>query len=189
MHERQDIAFASVITYTMALSEHEILQLLMKSRDRIAAAAWMVMRDAQVAEDIFQNVAIKAMRKEVSFDAGGAVLSWAFITARREAIDWLRKNRHESPVMDVAILELIERLAESQREDPRTEVLRWCLQALPHNSAELLRLRYFDGLACSAVAERLGTKLDAIYKRLSRLHQVLKECVETRLAEVETAES
>ena len=47
----------------------------MKSRDRIAAAAWVVVRDAQTAEDVFQNVALKAITKEVSFDAEGAVLS------------------------------------------------------------------------------------------------------------------
>jgi len=31
------------------------------------------------------------------------------------------------------------------------------------------------------VAEQLGVRLDAIYKRLSRLHQALKKCIETKL--------
>lgn len=169
----------------MALSEQDILRVLMKSRDRVAAAAWVVVRDAQAAEDIFQNVAIKAMTKEVSFDADWAVLSWAFITARREAIDWLRRHRNESPALGLEIIEIIERewVTESQHEESRTEALRACLQELPTKSADLLRLRYFDGLACAAVAERVGTGLDAIYKRLSRLHQALKDCVETRLAD------
>jgi len=47
----------------------------MKTRDRIAAAAWVVVRDAHAAEDIFQNVALKALTKKVSFEAEGAVLS------------------------------------------------------------------------------------------------------------------
>jgi len=171
-------------TCDMALSEQHILRVLMKSRDRIAAAAWVVVRDAQAAEDIFQNVAIKAMTKEVSFDVDGAVLSWAFITARREAIDWLRRYRKESLALDIETIEVIERewLNESQQEDTRAEALRACLQELPPKSADLLRLRYFEGLACVVVAERMGSGLDAVYKRLSRLHQTLKECVETRLA-------
>ena len=67
----------------MALSEQEILKFLMQSRERIAAAVWVVVRDAHVAEDIFQNTVLKAVTKEVSFDADAALLSWAFIAARR----------------------------------------------------------------------------------------------------------
>ena len=74
---------------------------------RIAAAAWVVVRDAHAAEDIFQNVALKALTKEVSFEAEGAVLSWAFITARREGIDWLRRHRKESTGLDPEILDLL----------------------------------------------------------------------------------
>lgn len=172
-------------TSDMALSEQDILRVLMKSRDRIAAAAWVVVRDAQAAEDIFQNVAIKAMTKEVSFDAEGAVLSWAFITARREGIDWVRRYRNETPVLDAEILTLLERdwLTASQYEDSRTEALRSCLRELPQKSGEILQLRYFEGLTCGTISERLDVGLNAIYKRLSRLHQALKECVETRLAD------
>ena len=35
--------------------------------------------------------------------------------------------------------------------------------------------------SCEEVAASLGTKLDAVYKRLSRLHQGLKGCIETKL--------
>jgi len=173
------------LSSSMALSEQAILQTLMTARDRIAAAVWLVVRDAQVAEDIFQNVAIKAMTKEVSFEADGAVLSWAMITARREGIDWLRRHRNEVPALDVEIMERVEQdwLTDSHLEDGRSEALRHCLQELPQKSQELLRLRYFEGLACGRVAEHLETGLDAIYKRLSRLHQSLKDCVETRLAD------
>lgn len=172
-------------TSVMALSEQHILRILMKSRDRIAAAAWVVVRDAQAAEDIFQNVAIKAMTKEVSFDAEGAVHSWAFITARREGIDWVRRHRGELPFLDAEVLTLLERdwLTESQHEDSRAEALRSCLGELPQKSGKLLQLRYFEGLTCGAISERLDVGLNAIYKRLSRLHQALKECVETRLAD------
>jgi len=56
--------FVSVNRYTfkMTISEQDILRTLMKSRDRIAAAAWVVVRDAHAAEDIFQNVALKTLR-------------------------------------------------------------------------------------------------------------------------------
>ena len=70
----------------MALTEAIVLQTLMKWRTRVSAAAWLVVQDAHAAEDIFQNVALKAMTREVNFESEGALLSWAFITARREGL-------------------------------------------------------------------------------------------------------
>ena len=164
----------------------------MKSRDRISAAAWVAVRDAHAAEDIFQNVALKALTKEVSFEAEGAVLSWAFITARREGIDWLRRHRKESTGLDPEIFEMLEQewLSEPARSgEARMEALRACLKTLPEKSSLLLRLRYFEGDSCGEVAKKLGTGLNAVYKRLSRLHRDLKECIEIRLNESEVTES
>ena len=179
-------------TVRMTLSEQDILRIVMKSRDRIAAAAWVVVRDAHAAEDIFQNVALKALKCEIDFPAEGALLSWAFITARREAIDWLRRQRRELTGLDTETLELLEQdwLSEpAQQGETRMEALRMCLKTLPAKSSQLLRLRYFEGNACAEVAEKLGMRLDALYKRLSRVHQGLKTCIELRLQELEAKES
>ena len=176
----------------MTLSEPDILRIVMKSRDRIAAVAWVVVRDAHAAEDIFQNVALKALEQEIQFPAEGALLSWAFITARREGIDWLRRHRRELTGLDTEVLELLEQdwLTETaQQGETRIEALRTCLKTLPEKSSHLLRLRYFEGRKCGEVAETLGMGLDAVYKRLSRVHRGLRKCIELRLNNLEATES
>ena len=168
----------------MALSEQDILKRLMSQRDRVSAAAWLVVRDAHTAEDIFQNVALKAMSKPICFETDGALLSWAFITARREGIDWLRRRKNDLVILDETLLEQLELEWADEalgQAGGRSEALRDCLEDLPAKSRDLLKRRYFDGHACEAVAEQLGARLDAIYKRLSRLHQALKKCIETKL--------
>jgi RNA polymerase sigma-70 factor (ECF subfamily) len=168
----------------MTLSQRDILQTLMRARDRIAAAAWVVVRDAHTAEDIFQNVALKAMEKEVDFESEGAVLSWAFITARRDGIDWLRRHRRESAGFDQEILTVLEQewLSESiDRGDARVRALRHCLDTLPEQAKRLLRLRYFEQHSCAEVASRLGLEVNAVYKRMSRLHRSLEDCIRLRL--------
>ena len=175
----------------MTLSEQDILRTLMASRDRISAAAWVVVRDAHAAEDIFQNVVLKALTKEVRFEAEGAVLSWAYITARREGIDWLRRHRRELTGLDGEVLGLLEQdwLGETARHgEVRTEALHACLSSLPEKSSRLLRLRYFEGHSCGEVAQKLEMGINAVYKRLSRLHEGLKECIELRLNESEAIE-
>jgi RNA polymerase sigma-70 factor (ECF subfamily) len=180
--------FVSIERYTfkMTISEQDILGMLMKSRDRIAAAAWVVVRDAHAAEDIFQNIVLKALTKEVIFESEGSVLSWAFISARREAIDWLRRHKKELTGLDTEILEMLERewLSESVlRGGARMDALRACLRKLPEKSSLLLRLRYFEGNSCSQIAKKLGVGINVVYKRLSRLHKGLKKCIELRLDE------
>ena len=171
-------------TFGTMLSEPDILQTLMKWRTRLSAAAWVVVRNTHAAEDIFQNVALKAMTRDVSFENEAALMSWAFITARREGIDWLRRHQRETLCLDAELLELLEHEWQSEAAHPagaKSEALQDCLAAAPESARRLLKLRYFDGYSCEEVAEQMGIGLNAIYKRVSRLHESLKECIEGKL--------
>ncbi len=168
----------------MNLTEHDVLQSLMKGRIRISAAAWLVVRDTHAAEDLFQNVALKAMTREVSFANEAALMSWALITARREGIDWLRRHRRETLRLEAETLDLLDREWQSEAAHSagaRIEALQDCLLAAPESARRLLKLRYFEGHSCEEVAERMGLGLNAIYKRISRLHESLKDCIEDKL--------
>ncbi len=168
----------------MALSHEEIMRSLFAARSRLSAAAWVVVRDAQAAEDLFQNVALKAMTKNVVFEHEGALLSWATVSIRREAIDWIRRRRPELPGLDPDVLDLLDADAQASAvaDSGRVGALRDCLEAVPEPARRLLELRYFDGHTCGEVARRAGLGLDAVYQRLSRLHRQLRACIEQRLA-------
>ena len=168
----------------MPLSEKEILRFLMQSRERISAAAWLVVKDAHVAEDIFQNTVLKAVTKDVNFDAEAALFSWAFITARRDSLNWFRKHRRESVGVDEDILTLIHQDWQNDHLNPkgnRFELLRDCMEELPQKSEKILRLRYFEGLSCGEIADSISITLDAVYKRLSRIQNSLRKCVELKM--------
>lgn len=172
----------------MSLTEQDILQTLMRCRTRLSAAAWLVLRDTHAAEDVFQNVVLKALTKQVVFETDAALISWALITARRESIDWLRRRQRESVGLDPDILDLLEREWSNTATDKtgsRVEALHECLSTVSESSRQLLKLRYFDGFSCEEIAREMGTALTAIYKRLSRLHESLKQCVEGRLSGLE----
>lgn len=168
----------------MPLSEKEILRFLMQSRERISAAAWLVVKDAHVAEDIFQNTVLKAVTKDVSFQAEAALFSWAFITARRDSLNWCRKHRRESVGIDEDILTLIHQDWQNDHLNPkgnRFELLRDCMEELPQKSEKILRLRYFEGLSCGEIADSISITLDAVYKRISRIQNSLRKCVELKM--------
>ena len=168
------------------LSEQEVLQTLMQWRTRVSAAAGGVVQDAHAAEDIFQNVALKAMTRAVSFENESALMSWAFITARREGIDWLRRHRREALGLDAGILELMEhewQVAPAHPAGAKLEALKECLESAPEGSQRLLKLRYDEGYSCEEAAEQMGVTLNVVYKRISRLHVKLKACIEGKVGQ------
>ncbi|MCM8533235.1 MAG: sigma-70 family RNA polymerase sigma factor [Lentisphaeraceae bacterium] len=168
----------------MKLSDEDILAVLMKARERISASVWLIIKDTQISEDIFQNVTLKALTKGATFDSEGHLLSWSFISAKREAIDWIRKHKRENTGLDEDVLNILENdwLTRSQsKNNQHIEALRDCIESVPENSRQLLKLRYFDGHNCNEVGKLIGLGLDAVYKRLSRLHKNIKKCMECKL--------
>ena len=173
----------------MPLDHETTLKHLFEARRRLNAVAWLIVRDAQAVEDLFQNVALKSVTKNVSFEHEGALLSWAMVSIKREAIDWLRKRRPETLGLEPEVLDLIseEWSAHPQPEGSRMEALRECLASVPEKSRQLLHLRYFDGHSCDEVAKHVGASVDAVYQRLSRLHRQLKQCVDNKVAAASAA--
>lgn len=168
----------------MPLPPDNIVRTLFAARERLLAAAWVIARDAAAAEDIFQNVSVKALTKDLAFEHEAKLLSWAHVTARHEAIDWLRRQRTCVVPLDADVLELLEaEWAAAPAVSPRVDALRECLEKTPAEARRLLELRYFEGRACEEVARAAGLGVDAVYQRLSRLHRALKTCIERRLAD------
>ena len=169
----------------MPLDQTAVITTVMQWRQKLTAAAWLVVRDTHAADDIFQTVVLTALSSEAVFDAEAAVVSWSFVSCRNASIDWLRRRKRESAILEAGtIAELHDEWARVGlgQQDRRADALEDCVSEVPDEARVLLRLRYTDGLACGEVADRLGINLDAVYKRLSRLHLTLRQCVEGKLA-------
>ena len=65
----------------MALNSQQIVQTLLTVRNRLTASVWLIVRDAQTAEDIFQEVSVKALAADLHFDREPQLVSWAQIAA------------------------------------------------------------------------------------------------------------
>src|SRR5262245_50096647 len=124
----------------MPLSQEAVVRTLLAARTRISASAWLIARDAQAAEDIFQNLSVKALAGEARFDVEAQLISWAHITARHEALNWIRSRKGRVLSLDEAVLNLVstEGEAGAAAEGVRIEALRGCFEALPRPSRELL---------------------------------------------------
>jgi RNA polymerase sigma-70 factor (ECF subfamily) len=170
-----------------SLPQDELIRTLLAQRARISAGVWLVVRDVHLAEDVFQDVMVKALAGE-SFTNEAHLLSWCRVTARNVALNLMRKRGREVTTLSGDIMELLEGELQAQggATAARIEALQECVEALPADSRALVDARYFEGRSCAEVAATFKMGLDAAYQRLSRLHRVLRECMEGKLHQAAT---
>ena len=135
--------------------------------------------DPVEAEDLVQDVFVKALRSAGQGRAPSNLTAWLFTVARTTAIDRLRAQG--PPTDDIALLE--ERLADEPESIERkqlAECLEPLLGQLPALYGETLRRVDLQRKPMRELADREAVSLSAIKSRASRgrhmLGELLREC-------------
>ena len=168
----------------MPMKPEDIARILVRDRDRYIAGIWGVVRDFDLAEDLFQDVCSDAVQKRDEIDDERHLGNWVRRAGRFRAIDALRRKRSNPLVFDDDVLALIDDEWQDTTHDAAQRAkraLRHCMSQLTDNARELIQLRYADDIKGKQLAERLGKKPNAVFVALSRIHKTLGECIETRL--------
>jgi RNA polymerase sigma-70 factor (ECF subfamily) len=158
--------------------------LLLRERVKLLAYIRAIVRDAHLAEDIFQDVAVLAVRKRDEIRDGRHFLAWMRLTARHLALKVMRRNHHYVLVNET-LLDQMEEIWADHDASPDTdlvEALRKCLERLSPHARELVKLRYQDGISGPRLAEVVDRQLNTVYVALSRIHRSLGHCIEQRRA-------
>jgi RNA polymerase sigma-70 factor, ECF subfamily len=158
--------------------------LLLSHRAMLLGYIASIVRDPDLAEDVFQNVALVVLDKADAVARDEEFPAWARRVARLESLAALRKRRRAPELLDQSVLELLEDEWSAGDAGPvaARKALRECVEKLSPYARELIRLRYVDGLSGQAVAERLNRSANTVYVALSRTYRHLAGCVESRLA-------
>ena len=167
------------------LSPEDITATLLRERLALTAYISTVTRDFHLAEDIFQEVCVKAVGKGGDFETLQHLMNWARVAGRHRAIDVLRTRDGKVIGLSEEMLAALEPVwpeGEAAQGSPALEALRKCMDRLTPNNQEIVRLRYFEGRAGAQVAEVMGRKLETVYQALARIHRTLAECVRQRMA-------
>jgi RNA polymerase sigma-70 factor, ECF subfamily len=124
------------------------------------------LRDRATAEDVQQQVFLEVWQRAAQFDARrGGLLTWIMLIARSRAIDHLRRRIPEprdptsSPALDTAVEPAVDALVEHWH-------MAHLLHQLPHDEAELLRQRFYDGLSQREIASKTGMPLGTVKMRM-----------------------
>ena len=132
-------------------------------------------RDHAAAEDILQDVFLKAHRRVGQLRAPEKLEGWLFLIARNAVVDHYRKTKpmEKLPVDIVAEVEQ----PEFEKSDELRTVFRRMIEELPAPYGEALVLTEFEALTQKQLAERLGISLSGAKSRVQRGREKLKEAL------------
>ena len=174
------------------MDRNEILRVLMPERTKQIALAWSIVRQAHLSEDAYQDMLAKVFENEASFEGPQHLRDWSWKVLRNRCYELIRQRKYKPILLDESILSLVDTELESRDTSDmaqRADALRTCLKGLSEKSRETIRLRYFMGLRGKQVAEKLGSKPEAVYKALQRIYVSLAECIQKKVATLESGES
>jgi RNA polymerase sigma factor (sigma-70 family) len=164
--------------------QERVVGLLLSQRAMLLGYIVSIVRDPDLAEDVFQNAAIVILDKAAVVAKDEEFPVWARRVARLESLAALRRQKRTPALLDPSLLELIEDEWAAGDSEPAQarKALRECLQKLSPYAQQLIHMRYVEELSALDVAERLNRSPNTIYVALSRTYRHLAECVERRLA-------
>ena len=166
-----------------------ISSLIERHSRRVRDYILMMVKDRDIAEDIFQETFIKAVRviDEGRYSDNGKFLSWILRIAHNQVIDYFRAQRQNMSVTEadagydmLGTLRFAERTVEdSMVSDQIERDVRALVDLLPAEQREVVMLRYFSGLSFKDIAEQtdvsINTALGRMRYALINLRRMIKE--------------
>ena len=142
-----------------------------------------MVRDRPLAEDLAQETFFKAFRSLASYDRSRKLSSWLFTIAHNAAIDHLRRKRVATVPLESGGDELapVDRAAAPAADGPERVALRGDLMRAFENAlgelrpdhAEVLVLRFQEGMAYDEIAEIMDLPLGTVKTHLHRARKAL----------------
>ena len=164
-----------------------ISQLIERHSRRVRDYIQMMVKDGDVADDIFQETFIKAVRviDEGRYTDNGRFLSWILRIAHNQVIDHFRAQKQNRQLNEaeagydvLGTLRLAERTVEDVCEQIAGDVRRM-VELLPDEQREVVMMRYYSGLSFKEIAEQTGVSINTALGRmryaLINLRKMIKE--------------
>ena len=166
-----------------------ISELIERHSQRVRNYIGMMVKDDDIADDIFQETFIKAVQviDEGRYVDSGKFLSWVLRIAHNRVLDYFRREKASKQVNESeAGYDMIGtmRFSEPTAEDNMVlgeveQTVRNLIDQLPEEQQEVVRLRYYSKLSFQEIAEQtevsINTALGRMRYALINLRRMIKE--------------
>jgi RNA polymerase sigma-70 factor, ECF subfamily len=164
------------------LDQEEFARLFSRNARRIYGFIMTLVFNHHDAEEVFQNTNVVLWNKFADFRPGSNFFAWASRIAYFEVLSLMKHQRRSRTFSDEA-LELLatEAVALSDKSSDQFEALDDCLSRLTAADRELLEERYYYQRPPKQIAANQSRSVHSVYRALSRIHNVLLNCVQRNL--------
>ena len=190
-----------MIKNQVSLSDRELLEayragnpdaisvLISRHSQRVYDYIRMLVKDSDLADDLFQETFVKAVRviDQGRYTDQGRFLSWVMRIAHNQVIDHFRSQRKDHVINEseagydiLGTQRLSEGSVEERMVGEQIEAdLRRLVEQLPEEQREVVKMRYYAGLSFKEIAEQtnvsINTALGRMRYALTNLRKMIKE--------------
>ncbi len=169
-------------------NENALEQLILKHKDRVFGYIYLIVKDHEIANDIFQDTFMKVVNtmKKGKYNEEGKFIQWVLRIAHNLAIDHFRFKKRmptTSGGEDYDIFDLLGLEDENMEEklihkQIKTDVVK-LIDYLPKDQAEVLKMRMFFEMSFKDIADEtnvsINTALGRMRYALINLRKLVKE--------------
>ena len=161
--------------------------LLTRHQERVYTKINFIVRDSELANDLFQDTFIKVVRllKEGKYVEEGKFLPWILRIAHNMSIDHFRRNKKMRMVRSRDEMDVFATIdtGDSHIEDLLVEGqihsdVRRLIDQLPIDQREVVRMRMYDGLSFKEIADTTGVSINTALGRMRYAVINLRKIVE-----------
>jgi RNA polymerase sigma-70 factor (ECF subfamily) len=157
-------------------NEKSLEKLIFRHKRKVYAYIMMVVKDDQVADDIFQDAFIKVINtiRSGSYKEEGKFIQWVMRIAHNLIIDHFRRNKRIPVVNNSSdeydIFEMVRIADPSVEELIITEQIhqdvRALIELLPVEQKEVLMMRHYDNMSFKEIADATDVSINTALGRM-----------------------
>ncbi len=152
--------------------------LVTRYRRQLASYLQRMVSDPGAADDLFQDTFFKVIKALPRYKEQGKFSSWLFGIANRLAIDYLRKHKRQTKIMEPVSQEnngmpspdILDTHSPSPEEDVKQRelqsYLKKAIKRLPVEQRQVLLLREHSGLSFKEIAVMLDCPINTVLGRM-----------------------
>ena len=143
---------------------------------------WRKIGDFHTAEELTQDIFLKAYKKLSLLRPPYHFLGWLYVIATRHCIAWMRKKQEPTTSLDAMPAAELEDLSYTAYEATRAEtadlehqrdLVKRLLQKLPESERTVVTMHYLAEMPCEKISEFLGVSPNTVKSRLHRARKRL----------------
>ncbi len=158
--------------------------LVNRYQKRVHTLVWRKIGDFHIAEEITQDVFLKAYKKLSMLKPPYHFSGWLYVIASRRCIAWLRKKKSPTISLDAMPAVQLEEVSYTQYEtalgeaegvDHQRNLVKRLLEKLPESERTVVTLHYVSEMPCKDISQFLGVSPNTVKSRLHRARERLKK--------------